>query len=569
MEPGDSLIMGDENLSTIPEKESDEFINSSVEDLVTIPSESEDTSDNDNFTSSDNESLSNEDVPEDKNIESKDSYVSNLDEPTLLVTPISYANEDECFNPGGENDEIDAFLEMDISIDIENGYHDSEGDIIYNESLLINDSIPNLPPEASKLLFSNTEPNSNESKVNSIMTRSGLTTTEPSIPPLVPPTPRVGVEKELETLIDEVHITSPASTAHVPPPGFQPMSPPKPKEDPKPNHHQPKIPYPSRIRQNFLIKMMFKCLNLEVYNSLADSGASINLMPLSIFEKLGIRPLKPTQMTLELANRSVTFPMRIAEEVIIKVKKFNFLVDFVIVDFEADPKVPIILGRLFLRTARALVDLYEEKLTLRVGNEEVVFYTNKSLRNNSRDIQSVHCINIINFSKDKMMSGNPTPSSDSMIESPSSFPTPCGDNDHLLEETDTLLSHFDNSPPEYDNLLALKLKKRVVCGNTILILIILFRIMKLSILMTIILKRRVVAEADSGEFTRVLNENIFDLSTKDFTSIELNKSPLLLYDCDSFLSEEFSEIDILVSFPSGNEDIVFDPRIIIIKGVQS
>ncbi|GJR36321.1 reverse transcriptase domain-containing protein [Tanacetum coccineum] len=348
-------------------------------------------------------------------------------------------------------------------------------------------------------------------------------------------------------------------------------------------------------------------------------------MPLSIFEKLGIIPLKPTQMTLELANRSVTFLMRIAEEVIIKVKKFNFLVDFVIVDFEADPKVPIILGRLFLRTARALVDLYEEKLTLRVGNEEVVFYTNKSLRNNSRDIHSVHCINIINFSKDKTISGNPTPSSDFMIESLSASPIPCGDSDHLLEETDTLLSHFDNSPPEYETF-SFDIEEKS-SGNTTThsdyslpdyeafyfddnhieekssggttthsdfslpeydsfifdILINPFPPADRSAFyheefadeLTHIISPPEYdyfyfdLEADSGEFTRVLNENIFDLSTKDFTSIELNNSPLLLYDCDSFLSEEFSEIDILVSFPSGNEDIVFDPRIIIIKGVQS
>ncbi|GJT33416.1 hypothetical protein Tco_0923835 [Tanacetum coccineum] len=89
-------------------------------------------------------------------------------------------------------------------------------------------------------LPSNTEPNPRE-QVNSIMTRCGLTTAEPSIPPPVPPTPRVEVEKEPETLMDEVHITSPKSTAHVPPPGVQPVSPPKPKEDPKPNPHQPKI----------------------------------------------------------------------------------------------------------------------------------------------------------------------------------------------------------------------------------------------------------------------------------------------------------------------------------------
>ncbi|GKE54105.1 hypothetical protein Tco_1489261 [Tanacetum coccineum] len=95
-------------------------------------------------------------------------------------------------------------------------------------------------------LPSNTVPNPRE-QINLITTRSGLTTAEPSIPPLVPPTPREEVEKEPETLMDEVNITSPASTAHVPPPGIQPISPPKPKEDPKPNPHQPKIPYPSRL----------------------------------------------------------------------------------------------------------------------------------------------------------------------------------------------------------------------------------------------------------------------------------------------------------------------------------
>ncbi|GKB25778.1 hypothetical protein Tco_0865179 [Tanacetum coccineum] len=163
-DPEDSLIIWNEELRTILEKESDEVNKSSVEDLVPIPSESEDTSDsdsecdlpfcdnpvtfsnplfdsNEDFTSSDDESLSDEDVPEDKNIESKDSYVSNLDEPALLVTPLSDFNEDECFDPGGKINEIDAFLDMDISTDIKNGYHDSEGDIIYLESLFINDTM--------------------------------------------------------------------------------------------------------------------------------------------------------------------------------------------------------------------------------------------------------------------------------------------------------------------------------------------------------------------------------------------------------------------------------------------
>ncbi|GJS68459.1 hypothetical protein Tco_0683024 [Tanacetum coccineum] len=223
MEPEDSLIMGDENLSTIPKKESDEFIKSSVKDLVLIPSESEDTSDNgsesdlpfydnsmtfsnpffndNDFTSSDDEYISSNinplfnEVLED--IKSEDSYVSKLDEPDILVTPLSKLNEDECFDPGGDfvlekfkacltsdsillgiddadfdsegdilllekllNDDPSSPLPLkelnfeelnviksDVSTDFEDDYYDSGGDIIFLESLLIKDTIPNLPPE--------------------------------------------------------------------------------------------------------------------------------------------------------------------------------------------------------------------------------------------------------------------------------------------------------------------------------------------------------------------------------------------------------------------------------------
>ncbi|GJX25218.1 hypothetical protein Tco_0231514 [Tanacetum coccineum] len=272
LEPEDSLSMGDEHLSTNPKKESDEFIKSSVEDLVLIPSESEDTSgsdsesdlpscddfspinvseeksatfsnhlfnSNDDLTSSDDESLFDEDVPEDnvkiysnplfefddeyissdvnplfdkvlEDIKSKDSYVSNLDEPALLVTPLSDSNKDECFipsddvelllhrdsstpmisvvsilegftdepplkenanlfdleskknewkkilyddsiddlifDPGGDIDEIDAFLDIDIPTNIKDGFYDSEGDVLYLESLLSDDTTPSPPP---------------------------------------------------------------------------------------------------------------------------------------------------------------------------------------------------------------------------------------------------------------------------------------------------------------------------------------------------------------------------------------------------------------------------------------
>ncbi|GKE02331.1 reverse transcriptase domain-containing protein [Tanacetum coccineum] len=101
---------------------------------------------------------------------------------------------------------------------------------------------------------------------------------------------------------------------------------------------------------------------MDVCHALADLGASINLMPLSIWKTLSLPELTPTRMTLELADRSITPPKGVAEDVFVKVGKFHFPTDFVVVvDFEADPRVPLILGRSFLRTGHALIDVYGEE----------------------------------------------------------------------------------------------------------------------------------------------------------------------------------------------------------------
>ncbi|GKD96247.1 reverse transcriptase domain-containing protein [Tanacetum coccineum] len=107
--------------------------------------------------------------------------------------------------------------------------------------------------------------------------------------------------------------------------------------------------------------------------ALVDLGASINLMPLSIWKKLSLPELTPTRMILELADQSTTSPSGIAEDVFVKVGKFHFLADFVVVDYVVDPRVPLILGRPFLSTACALIDFYGEELTLRVDDEVITF----------------------------------------------------------------------------------------------------------------------------------------------------------------------------------------------------
>ncbi|GJU55990.1 reverse transcriptase domain-containing protein, partial [Tanacetum coccineum] len=102
-------------------------------------------------------------------------------------------------------------------------------------------------------------------------------------------------------------------------------------------------------------KFLIPCAlqELDRTSALADSGANINLLPHPIYKQLELGALSPTRMTLELANRSITHPMGIAEDVVVRVDGFIFLTDFVMVNFEPDPRVPIILGRPFLRTAKA------------------------------------------------------------------------------------------------------------------------------------------------------------------------------------------------------------------------
>ncbi|GJX22719.1 reverse transcriptase domain-containing protein [Tanacetum coccineum] len=167
------------------------------------------------------------------------------------------------------------------------------------------------------------------------------------------------------------------------------------------------------------------------------------LLPHSIYKQLGLGALTPTRMTLELANRSITHPMGIAEDVVVRVDGFTFLADFVVVNFVPDPRVPIILGRPFLRTAKALIDLYEETLTLRVGKEELVYYADKSEKN--KDKHFVHAISVIDFSKNDPFSGSTTTHSDD--PSPSSSTVKTSDN---LEKFTDELTPLNSLPPGDD-----------------------------------------------------------------------------------------------------------------------
>nr|GEU74960.1 reverse transcriptase domain-containing protein [Tanacetum cinerariifolium] len=131
--------------------------------------------------------------------------------------------------------------------------------------------------------------------------------------------------------------------------------------------------------------------------ALADLGASINLMPLSVWKKLSLPKLSPTCMTFELEDRSISRPVSFFEDVSVIVGKFHFPADLVVVDFDADPQGLVILERSFLKNGRALIDVYEGEFTLRVGNKAITLNLDQTSRYSSNyDDISVNRIDVIN-----------------------------------------------------------------------------------------------------------------------------------------------------------------------------
>nr|GEX55301.1 reverse transcriptase domain-containing protein [Tanacetum cinerariifolium] len=194
---------------------------------------------------------------------------------------------------------------------------------------------------------------------------------------------------------------------------------------------------------------------------LADLGASINLMPLFVWEGLSLLELTPTCMTLELADRSVFKPIGIVKDVSVKVGVFHFPSDFVVVDFEPDPRVPLILGRCFLKTGRALIDVHKGELTLRIRNEAITYNLDKTVRYSANYTQmtankidvicKMYPQEVLGFS-DVTASGNPTPYDDPIVSTTSPTLTPFRDSDFLLfEEAGAFLGLEDDpNSPEFN-----------------------------------------------------------------------------------------------------------------------
>ncbi|GJS16703.1 reverse transcriptase domain-containing protein [Tanacetum coccineum] len=268
-------------------------------------------------------------------------------------------------------------------------------------------------PSTSNSLPSNTIPNPrNEAKA--ITTRSGISYDGPPIPPPV-------VEKESEAWVVLKKLPE-------------------------------KLGDPGR----FLIPCDFS--EFDSYLALADLGASINLMPLSIWKKLQLSGLTETKMVLELADRTISKPTGVAENVFVKVGKFYFPADFVVLDFIADPRVPLILGRPFLLGGKCFNRVYEEgeitlrnddqSLTLKCGDAPSISYNNlESLK--KVDLIDATCEEysqeVLGFS-DSVAYNNPSPHFDPIVSTSSPTLTPFDESDFLLfEEADAFIA-IDDEP---------------------------------------------------------------------------------------------------------------------------
>nr|GEY22717.1 reverse transcriptase domain-containing protein [Tanacetum cinerariifolium] len=327
---------------------------------------------------------------------------------------------------------------------------------------------------------SNTIPNP-KCKMKEITTRSGVAYEGPSIP-----IPKKVVKQETEETADKEQSNFQGSNAHIQPPVILILKLDVLKTLPKPN-----LPYPSRLNdqklrkkatnqmekffqifqdlhfdisfadalllmpifastiKTMILKKLLKKLGdpgkflipcdfprMDVCHALADLGASINLMPLSIWKKLSLPELTPTWITLELADRSITHPKRVAEDVFVKVRKFHFLTDFVVVDFEADPRVLLILA--------------------------VTFNLNQTTRYSSTyDDLSVNRIDIIDVAREEyaqeilgffsnVSGGSPTSTFEPILCNSSPSLTPFEGSDFILEEIKGYLKD-DSISPEIDH----------------------------------------------------------------------------------------------------------------------
>nr|GEX41969.1 reverse transcriptase domain-containing protein [Tanacetum cinerariifolium] len=189
--------------------------------------------------------------------------------------------------------------------------------------------------------------------------------------------------------------------------------------------------------------------------ALADLGASINLMPLSIWKKLKLPTLNDTKKVLELTDRTISKPTGVAENVFVKVGKFYFPADFVVLDFIADPRIPLILERPFLSIAHVLINVYEGEIILRHDDQSLTLKCGDKPSISYNNFQSLNKVDLIDatceeYSQEVLGFSNVanevyTPNFETIVSNSSPTLTPFNESDFYLEEIEDCLNNDSNS----------------------------------------------------------------------------------------------------------------------------
>nr|GFB67091.1 reverse transcriptase domain-containing protein [Tanacetum cinerariifolium] len=294
----------------------------------------------------------------------------------------------------------------------------------------------------SRTLPSNTVTNPKED-LKGITTQGGVTYQGPTIP-----TQSKVVKQRTEITKDQVQTPSSQSTAPVQPPVIK---------------YETEAPISEPVVAPALIRNKEK-LSETARTPMNEhcSAVILNKLPRKLGDPgLSLLELTPTCMTLELADRSVSKPIGITKDVSVKVGMFHFPADFVVVDFKLEPRVPLILGRCFLKTGRALIDVHKGELTLRIRNKAITYNLDQTSRysanynhmteNKVDVICEMYSQEVLDFS-DVTASGNPTPCDDLIVSTTSPTLTSFGDSDFLLFEEANAFLGLEDDPtlPKFD-----------------------------------------------------------------------------------------------------------------------
>nr|GEX97576.1 reverse transcriptase domain-containing protein [Tanacetum cinerariifolium] len=162
------------------------------------------------------------------------------------------------------------------------------------------------------------------------------------------------------------------------------------KETPLPKPYKPKIPSPQRPKKEKMEVQYGKFLDM-----ISAIRINVPLVDYSLYAKLSLKTLKPTKMSVRLADRSFQYPIGIAENMLVKVGKFTFPADFVILEMEEDSKVPLILGGPFLHTADAVIRVKQKQLNLGVGTKQMIFNIDSAMKHSYSNDDTYFSIDVI------------------------------------------------------------------------------------------------------------------------------------------------------------------------------